>query len=131
MFGRYRIKPIHDVDLRRFPLGMDSKTSIPPGATAEIISRPQVIFRPDRLLIPPSIAANFMLLDFKIGKNSMLLSCDAIPAETFSDVCDKSPPGLEIKAETAQVSQDVLLRVQNTSQVPIRFYASLIGPSVE
>ena len=97
------------------------------GATANITSRPQVIFRPERLVIPSSIAANFIVDDIRIGKNSQFTAAGAIPAELFAE----NAVGVRLKMDTAQISQDIVLSVTNTSAGALDFYAGMIGSAIE
>ncbi len=108
-------------------LGFDSVTTIAAGATVNVTSRPQLTFRPDRLVVAGSIAASFLINDLKIGKNSQFLAGVSVPAEAFGQTAF----GVRLKLDTAQVSQDVVLNVTNTSGGALRFNAVMIGPSVE
>lgn len=59
-----------------------SSAAINPGESRKVMCRPQVIFRPRHLVLPrpyPSLR----LLDFKVGKNSQLVTGDAVPLNTF------------------------------------------------
>lgn len=112
---------------REYFMGFDSVATVAAGATAIITTRPQVIFRPDRLVIPASIAPSFLINDFKVGKNSQMVAATAVPAEAFT----QGAFGVRLKSDTAQVSQDVILNVTNISAGALRFLATLIGPAVE
>ena len=112
---------------RILTLGFDSVATIAAGAQATINSQPQVVFRPDRLIVPNSIAPSFLVNDLKIGKNSMLISATTIPAQAFSH----DAAGVGMKMDTAQVSQIISLTVTNISAGALRFYAALTGPAVE
>lgn len=112
---------------REFPLGFESPTTIAPGATATITSRPQIPFRGERLIIPSDIAGSFSVLDLRVGKNSQFTSSGAVPARTFQE----NAVGIRLHLDTAQISQDVTLSVQNIGGAPQTFRASLIGSAVE
>lgn len=109
-------------------LGFDSGVAgVAAGATLNVVSRPQVVFRPDRLVIPATIAAAFLLNDIRIGRSSQLTSGNPVPCEAFGQTAF----GVRLKMDTAQVSMDVALNVTNISAGLLRFLACLIGPSVE
>lgn len=112
---------------REYPLGFDTVSTVAAGATVDVITRPQVIFRIDRFVVPASIAASFLIVDIKVGKNSQFVASAAVPAETFSN----NSFGVRLKGDTAQISQDVLLRVTNISGSALRFFAAIIGPALE
>lgn len=112
---------------REYVMGMDSVAAVAAAATAIITTRPQVIFRPDRLVVPASIAASFVINDLRVGKNSQFVSATAVPAEAFT----QGAFGVRLKMDTAQISQDIILSVTNISGGGLRFLAALIGPAVE
>ena len=112
---------------REYVMGLDSVAAVAAAATAIITTRPQVIFRPDRLVVPASIASSFLINDLRVGKNSQFVSATAVPAETFT----QGAFGVRLKMDTAQISQDIILSVTNTSGGGLRFTAALIGPAVE
>lgn len=112
---------------REYVMGLDSVANVAAGATAIITTRPQVVFRPDRLVVPASIAPSFLINDLRVGKNSQFVSATAVPAETFT----QGAFGVRLKMDTAQISQDIILSVTNISAGALRFLASMIGPAVE
>ena len=112
---------------REFPIGFDSVSTIAAGATATLTQRPQIIFRPERIVVPAAVAAFFQISDVKVGKNSQLVSAGAIPAATFAETAF----GVRLKMDTVQVSQDLILIVINIDVAARRFFAAIIGESVE
>lgn len=112
---------------RELPLGFDSVTDVTKATSARITARPQVAFRPDRLVVAAAIAEFFLIDDLKIGKDSQLISGDSIPAEAFSNLS----VGVGMKMDTANVGIDVVLSVSNIdAAVDHRFNGTLIGPAV-
>jgi hypothetical protein len=111
---------------REFPLGFP-ETPVAAGATENVTVQPQVPFRGERLVIPSDIAGLFMIDDIRVGKNSQLVSTGAIPARTFTEV----GVGVGVHLDTAQVSQQITLRVRNISGQDATFRAALIGRAVE
>ena len=57
------IKAKVPTESREFPMGFDSVGTVAAGANVQIISRPQVTFRPERLVISGGIAARFLVND--------------------------------------------------------------------
>lgn len=107
-------------------LGFDSDSPIKPGKTTRVISRPQVPFRPEKLVIPSELAHHFKVEDFRVGANSQFIDSTGMPGQLFS--ADLS--GLHIKGDTAQISQDVSFIVTNISDKPLRFQAAAYGKAV-
>jgi hypothetical protein len=111
---------------REFIIGFGS-TAIPGLASANINVQPQVIFRPERIVIPSHIAANFLITDIKVGKNSQLVSPGAIPAVVFVE----NAFGVRLKMDTAQIAQFITISVTNQNNAPRNFQGAIIGPAVE
>ena len=107
---------------RELPLGFH-QASIAPSTPTNVTSRPQVLFRGERLVIPATVAANFALLDVKVGNVSILVNDTQLPAAIFSEVAI----GVRLSMDTAQVAQDISINVSNTSNTAHDFDAALIG----
>lgn len=105
------------------PLGFDSGANIAAGATATISTNPQVLFRPQRFVVPASIASSFTVDDIKIGNQSMFPNSTPNPAETFSQL----GVGVGMKLRTAQIAMAVSVDVTNISGAAARFRATMIG----
>lgn len=112
---------------REFPIGFDSVATIAAGASATLTQRPQIIFRPERIVIPAAVAAFFQVTDVKVGKNSQFVSSGAVPAATFAETAF----GVRLKMDTVQISQDLIIEVTNIDVAARRFLAAMIGESVE
>jgi len=112
---------------RQLILGFASTGTVAAGATVDIIQRPQLVFRPERVVIPAAIGANFNVADIRIGKNSQFLSAGAIPGAVFAE----GAFGVRLKMDTAQIAMDIDLRVTNISAGALNFFAAMIGDSVE
>jgi hypothetical protein len=112
---------------REYPLGFLSAAAVAAGAVAQVISRPQVVFRPERLFIPSDIAGQFQVNQIVVGKNPMQASFDPLPGRIF----DERSVGVRLMMDTAQISQDCVLNVTNIGGAPAFFRAALVGPAVE
>jgi hypothetical protein len=114
---------------REYPIGFDSgAVLIPNGASVSITNRPQVVFRVERLVIPSDIGGGFVVEDVIVGKNSQFASNTVgLPARVF----DERGVGVRLAGDTAQISQDITLKITNVSGAPARFRAAIIGPAVE
>jgi hypothetical protein len=112
---------------RHWMLNFDSGAAVAAGANIQLISRPQVIFRPERLVIGGAFAASFAVNDIKVGKNSQIVNAASGPGDAFAPTAF----GVELRLDTCQVSQDIVLDVTNISGAPLRFMASMFGTGVE
>ena len=89
--------------------------------------RSQIVFRPERIVVPAAVAAFFQITDVKVGKNSQFVSSGAVPAATFAETAF----GVRLKMDTCQISQDLIIDVTNIDVAAHRFFAAMIGESVE
>lgn len=112
---------------RTFPLGFLSNGAIGAGASVVIVSRPQVLFKGRRLVVPSDIAGDFSIDDVKVGKNSQFVAEGAIPAR----VLQENAFGVEMELDTAQISQDISLAITNISGAARVFRAALLGRAAE
>jgi len=97
--------------------------ALPPTGAFPVISRPQMFFRGERLVVPASIAENFTLVDIKIGNRSQLANSTGLPATTFVE----GSVGVRLALDFAETAQDVALIVENISSEAQTFIATLIG----
>jgi hypothetical protein len=113
---------------RRLVLPMESTGTVAAGAAATITARPQSIaFRPQRIVIPSTIAPNFIILDIKVGNKSQLVQNGALPGEAFLPTLFDG----EMEMDTVQTSQDFVLQVQNVSGAPSQFRAAVYGRAAD
>lgn len=111
---------------REFALGLGS-TSVAGNSSANINVQPQVIFRPERLVVPSNLAIDFLITDIKVGKNSQLVSTGALPAVMFTEVAF----GVRLKMDTCQISMFVTISVTNQNPAARNFQGGIVGPAVE
>lgn len=109
---------------RRLVLGMASTGAVAAGAIAQIVARPQnLAFKPQRIVIPSTIAPDFLITDIKVGNVSQMVQSGTLPAEAFTqNLFD----GM-MEMDTVQTSQDFVLQVQNIAGAPRNFNAAVYG----
>jgi len=112
---------------REYPLGFLSDAPVVAGTTITVTSRPQIVFRGERLVIPSDIAGQFSIGDIIVGKNSQKVSTVPVPGRVF----DERGVGIRMSLDTAQISQDIALTVTNISGADATFRAAIIGAAVE
>jgi len=111
---------------REYALGLGS-TSVSGNSSANINVQPQVIFRPERLVVPSNLAVDFLITDIKVGKNSQLVSTGALPAVMFTEVAF----GVRLKMDTCQIAMFVTVSVTNQNPAARNFQGGIVGPAVE
>lgn len=125
--GALSYKPTSYNTARDVPIGFDSVTAVPAGATATLVQRPQEPFRPSRLFIPSDIAGAILVADIKVGNKSQLASNGALPGRMFQE----NATGVELGLDTCDPAIDLVLSVINISGAPIRVTAAFKGPAVQ
>ena len=120
-------QPTSNATSKDYALGFGS-TLVKANSSANISVQPQVVFRPERLVIPASIADDFIITDIKVGKNSQLVSTGAIPAAAFTSARSEANC---MMMDTAQISMFVTVSVTNTSDKDRYFQCVIFGPSVD
>ena len=108
------------------PVGFTS-LQIPAGQTVDIPTRPQTLFRGTRLVIPSTIAPNFVVEDIKVGRNSQFVASGGQPGEVFKDTAT----GDNVTLDTCAPGMDITLKVTNITGTVQDFRAALIGDVVE
>lgn len=96
---------------------------VPAFSVVTLVTRPNWVFRPNRLIIPEKVAASFMVLDLKVGKDSQLMSAHPVAAVVFGEH-DKNP---RMRMDTLQMSMDAIIVVRNITPATQTFTACLIG----
>jgi hypothetical protein len=109
---------------RRLVIGMTSTGSIASGFVVSITARPQnLAFKPQRIVIPATIAPDFLITDIKVGNVSQVVQSSTMPAEAFTQQLFDG----QMEMDTVQTSQDFVLQVQNIAGASRNFYAAVYG----
>ncbi len=121
-------------DTRALALGF-YQPGIAISGTFNVTSRPQVLFRGERLVIPDSPAYpgqlnatqadSFLINDIKIGNKSQLVEATSLPARAFAE----NAVGVRLSLDTASIAQDVVVSVTNVDVAAATFRAVLFGTS--
>ncbi len=125
--GQVLVRESFPTKNRRYPLGFDSTVVVPSGSQATINSQPQVTFRVERVVIPSDIGGSFVVDDIIVGKNSQLANEVPLPARIF----DERAEGVQLRGDTAQTSQNVVMKVTCIAGASIRFRAAVIGTALD
>lgn len=105
------------------PLPIDSGAGIAAGATAVISVNSQIIFRPRRLIVGPSIASFFTVDDMRVGNVPLTAGVGAITAEAFTP--DSVNPN--VRKVTANPGVAISLTVTNIDGLAHRFRGVFFG----
>lgn len=120
-------------DVREHALGF-KQTAIASSGSNNVTSRPQVIFRGERLVVPDTLASSggstiadaFEISDIKIGNRSQLVEAVNIPAKAFLETA----VGVRLALDTAQIAQDVVIAVVNNDSQAGTFKAVIFGTAI-
>lgn len=113
---------------RRLVIGVNSTGTVAAGASATITGRPQSIaFKPQRVVVPATLAPDFTIDDIKVGNKSQLVQSGSLAAEAFV----QTSFGVEMDMDTVQTSQDLVFAVTNISGAARTFRAVVFGRSAD
>ncbi len=113
---------------RRTILPIESAAAIAAGATATVSARPQdIAFKPERLIIPSTLAPDFLIVDVKVGNRSQFTQSGNVPGEAFMPNTNDAM----VDFDTLQTSQDFIMIVQNISGAARTFRAALFGHALQ
>ncbi|MBK6689459.1 MAG: hypothetical protein IPG45_33645 [Deltaproteobacteria bacterium] len=96
-------------------------------ADIDIVGEPQKPFRPEALVVDDESARDFLILDIKIGTDSLFVNSGPIPASQFTGEAILNA----LRTRTGQTSQQIIVRVRNRTPDPHAFYASFKGSKVK
>jgi hypothetical protein len=116
---------VHDTDpnkARRFPLGF-ATTTVTAATVATLSTQPQILFRPERLVIPSDFAGAFTVTSIIVGQASQLAAQAPLPARTYTEF----GVGVDMHLDTADISQFVQLGLSNNSLHDVAFNGQFIG----
>lgn len=109
---------------RRMAIGFGPTALAASSAATDVSTRPQVVFRPERLFIPSDIAFDIVVVDVKIGQRSQLVAAGALPGAIFSEVS----VDVFTHWDTAEVGNEIVITVQNINTALARtFRACMLG----
>jgi len=108
-------------------LGFECDVTVCAGDTVDIQATPQILFKPQRLIIPSTIAGQFVVRDLKVGNRPCFAGSGSIAGLAFAE----NSTYTKFNAETAHINQPITLTVTNISNADTPFYGTLIGKGVQ
>ena len=122
----YEVDESYASAARRLPLGFATASAVAAGATVTVTGSPQTLFRPERLIVPSSIAPFFEISDIVIGNVTQSAAAGRVSATTYSEVA----VGVGLLFDTAQPGVDIQILVTNTGAEALTFRCVMIGAAV-
>jgi hypothetical protein len=111
---------------RRFPSPVTA-TIVAGGAAATISAQPQTLFRPERFVVPGSLAPSFVMTDLKVGNVSQFPNPGELPLEIFA----QNGFDVNITLDTVNPALNLSVSVINITGGALTFRAGFIGTSVQ
>lgn len=111
---------------RREICGFD-RICVGPCETVSLETSPQVLFKPYRLVIPSSIAFQFLIHQIRFGKWNLLANGGSVPAAAFIETAEDT----DFNGDTVQPSGNITLVIQNVSGAEVPFSAAIWGKAIE
>jgi len=82
---------------------------VPPRGSCSLYGQPQVVMRPERLVLDDRSCRTFAISDIKVGKCSQLAASGLVPGSSAA----ASAFGVRLKCDTAQISMNVSVDLVN------------------
>jgi hypothetical protein len=101
--------------------------NIAAGAQVIVTTQPQVLYKPERLVVPTTIAPFFTIDDILVGNKSQFPSANPLPAEMFIPNAE----AVVLELETVNPAINLSLRVTNISGAQQNFRAGFVGRNVD
>ncbi|MDI3285161.1 hypothetical protein [Polyangium sp. 15x6] len=115
-----RVEEVGREKYRKIPLPISSNGDVLANQTMLVTARPQMMAKPYRLVIENS--QWWRIRDVKVGNKSQFIAAGTLPGVLFSpDAMDVTLVG-----DTAQVSQDIIIEVENKTGADHKFEGALI-----
>lgn len=102
-------------------------TAVGGGLNAVITAQPQTLFRPERFVIPASIAPSFTIQDIKVGNVSQFPNTGDIPGEMFA----QNSFDTGIRLDTVNPAINLSVAVTNITGGTLTFRAGFYGTLVQ
>jgi hypothetical protein len=102
-------------------------STVPAHSPCKVSVRPAVAFRPERLVVPSTIADHFRVATIEVDGVRQLSSVGSVPALAFTG---RSPHLQNLKRDVAKLDDFVSVTVVNDSDVEQVFQCALTGPMV-
>lgn len=138
------------IERSRSFLPISSIVPIPPGKTEQVIARPQLPFRGDRLAVWSGCAPSFFIEDIRVGSQCQGVQAGTIPADAFATRLDILPLldaklqkdgfvevriskkaeecfGQPLAMPLAPVGTSVIVVVTNVTNESLRFVGVILG----
>ena len=117
-------RPVRSSNLQ--PIGFVQE-NVAAGATVNVTTQPQTVFKPLRLVVAATIAPLFVLTDIRVGNVSQLPSATENPCESFI----AGGFGIGLSLDTVSPAIDLSLQIRNISQNVATFRATFFGYSMQ
>jgi hypothetical protein len=124
--------------------------AVMPAGFVAVVSRPQVLFRGQRLFVHQPIASSFLIHSMRVGTSEMTGAPCPIPADSFAtrmdalaqiDAMFARDKVIEIQVgktaaellgspwtlPTVRPGDEIMLSIENISDRPLRFLAGMLG----
>lgn len=132
------------------PLGGPYMNLIPPGRMADVIAKPQLPFRGDRLAVWSVVAPSFLIEGVRVGNRALGVQSGTVPADAFATRLDLLPMldqqlsrdgfvevrvsrkaeecfGQPLAFPLCPIGQEIIVTVTNMSSEPLRFVGVILG----
>lgn len=107
-------------------LGCNQETNIAVGAVGTATTQPQKVYKPERYVIPSTVAPDFLIDSITIGVDLQSPANVSIPAEAFLPNTNLST----VEFATCQISQQIVVRPRNRGGADRPFFSAFYGRTI-
>lgn len=112
---------------RKWAIGFDSVAAVAASTAFTLTQQPQVLFRPDRVVIPSTVGGNFTISQILVGQQNQLAASGALPGLLFAE----NAVDVGLKMDTCSISMQLVISGTNIDAgAGHRFTAAMIGMAV-
>ena len=111
---------------RRQVVGFASAAAIAAATQGSAIAQPQTLFRGRKLIIPSTLAPNFLVDNIQIGVQSQFAAASSIPGESF---LPQTTGDDNLTMDTCNPGIQITILATNVSGAPLQFRAAMFGDS--
>lgn len=108
------------------PIGCNQETAIAVGATGTATATPQRVFKPERYVIPDTVAPDFVIDGIFIGVDRQSPAIGGIAAESFGPSAIYS----NIEFTTCQINMSITVNPRNRGGADRPFFSTFYGRTI-
>lgn len=121
------VSKVDPTQARLQPLGCNIETNVAVGTTGTATTSPQKVYKPERFVVPATVAPDFLIAAIFIGVALQSPASTAISAEAFLPDSIYS----NVDFDTCQISQQIQVQARNRGGADRPFFSTFYGRALQ